>query len=187
MSFTFVPPSFGSKNQLCTTNTISKWWRFAKTKIKNEFESHITEWYLPVWENNPYLYAEIEYTILRSDGKKIDSDSFAASAYKWMQDMLVRNGYLVDDDKTKITINPTQLHVEGEIETSVHVNITLKERFMMTIPELAVKATALDKELGIYFSDARTKAGSTRIRSILLDLKKATPQLRQDLADADKK
>jgi len=185
--FVFVPPSFGTKNpQLVTLNNVTKWWKFAKTKLKAEFKADLSDWSLPPWEDNPYTKAEIEYTIRRKDGKKIDSDNLAFP-YKWLQDLLVENEYLVDDDKIRVVLNPTQLHVEGSIETSVACNITLYERYQMTLDELKESIEALQSELKNIGGDTHIKAASLRARKILGDIKNATPQLRADLRDLDGK
>jgi len=186
MNFVFVPPSFGIKNpQLITLNNVTKWWKFAKTKLKAEFKNELSEWSLPPWEDNPYTKAEIEYTIRRKDGKKIDSDNLAFP-YKWLQDLMVENNYLVDDDKIKVVLNPTQLHVEGNVETSVCVTITLYERYDMTIDELKNNVAQLNEELQNVGGN-HVKAASSRVRKILGEIKNATPQLRRDLIELDKK
>ena len=188
IQFTFTPPSFGKQNKLCTTNTISQWYRFAKTKIKQEFQVEITEWHLPQWENNPYTKADIEFTVLRKDGKNIDSDSFSVSCYKWLRDMLVTNGYLLDDNMVKQTMNPTQLHVEGSVETSVACKITLYERYEMTLEELKETIAKITNELENNIGgDVHVKAASLRVRNMLGEIKNATPQLRADLRELDGK
>jgi len=184
-SFVFVPPSFGKKNQLATLNNISKWWKFAQTKMKHKFKTDLSEWSIPIWNDNPFTKAEIEYTILRKDGKKIDSDNLAFP-YKWLQDLLVENGYLVDDDKIKVVLNPTELYVSGSIETSVKVKITLKERYTMTIEELKTKVKLLEEDLSKVCGENHVKSSSARVRKILGEIKNATPQLRRDLVKIDK-
>ena len=186
VSFNFVPPAFGKKNELCTMNNHSRWGRFAKTKIKQEFQDMISEWSLPPWEDeNPFTKAEMECTILRKDGKKLDSDNLAFT-YKWLQDILVLNGYLIDDDQVKVTLNPTRLNVEGEVETSVHVDIRLYERFEMTVEELKAKVEQLVKELENVGGENHVKAASGRVRKILGEIKNATPELRRQLVALDK-
>ena len=187
MSFIFTPPSFGTKNQLCTTNTISKWYRFNKTKIKQEFNSEITEWHLPEWTDNPYTKAEIVFTILKKDGKNIDSDSFSVSCYKWLRDLVVIQGYLVDDNDVVQIMNPTLLHVEGSVETSVRVVITFKEKYIMTVDELKALIDAIQKDLTIVDGDVHKKSASARVRKALGEIKNAVPQLRRDLVELDKK
>jgi hypothetical protein len=187
IEFVFVPPSFGKKNPtLATLNNVSKWWKFAKTKMKDNFITELSEWSLPPWEDNPYTKAEIEYTILRKDGKKIDSDNLAFS-YKWLQDLLVENQYMTDDDKIRVVLNPTRLHVEGSVETSVHVTIRLYERYVMTVDELKELVDNLQEELKSVDGDGHVKASSLRVRKMLIDIKNATPQLRRDLLALDGK
>ncbi len=185
INFIFVPPSFGKKNELCTLNNVTKWFKFAKTKLKDNFKLDLSEWSLPPWEDNPYTKADIEYTILRKDGKKIDSDNLAFS-YKWLQDLLVDQNYLIDDDKVKVVLNPTQLHVEGSVETSVSCNIKLYRRFEMTIDELKITVRNLALELENVGSENHIKAASGRVRKMLGEIKNATPELRKALVALDK-
>jgi hypothetical protein len=186
IEFIFVPPSFGiRKPELVTLNNVTRWWKFAKTKIKDEFKAEISEWNLPGWDDNPFTKAEIEYTILRKDGYKLDSDNLAFT-YKWLQDVLVENCYLVDDDKIKVVLNPTQLHVEGNVETSVRVTITLMEMNIMTIEELKALIDILQADLENVGEEVHVKAASARVRKALGELKNATAQLRRDLVELDK-
>ena len=191
ISFIFTPPTFGNKNELCSLNNISRWYRFAKTKIKDEFKNQLKEWSLPVWEDNPFMKAELEYTILRTNRKKMDSDALSLT-YKWVQDLLVEEGYLTDDDHTKVILNPTQLNVEGSVETSVLVEIKLYERYEMTIESLKIMIASIAENLenvGTNGSgeDVHVKAASARVRKALGEIKNATPQLRRDLVELDKK
>jgi len=186
IQFVFVPPAFGKKNELATLNNITRWFKFAKTKMKDQFKSELTDWSLPPWEENPYTKATVEYTILRSNGFKLDSDNLAFS-YKWLQDLLVENNYMVDDDKIRVVLNPTQLHVEGNVETSVRVVITFKERYIMTVDELKALIDAIQTDLALVDGDGHKKPASARVRKALGEIKNATPQLRRDLIDLDKK
>ena len=186
IEFIFVPPCFGiRKPELITLNNVTKWWKFAKTKIKDEFKAELSDWSLPTWEENPYTAAEIEYTILRNNGFKLDSDNLAFP-YKWLQDLLVENGYMVDDDKIRVVLNPTQLHVEGSVETSVRVTITLKEKYIMTVTELKALVDALKADLELVDGEKHVKTASARVRKSLGEIKNATPELRRDLVALDK-
>jgi len=186
IQFVFVPPSFGIKNELATLNNITRWFKFAKTKMKDQFKSDLAAWSLPPWEENPFTKATVEYTILRNNGFKLDSDNLAFS-YKWLQDLLVEMSYLVDDDKIKVVLNPTLLHVEGSVETSVRVVITFKEKYIMTVDELKALIDAIQKDLTIVDGDVHKKSASARVRKALGEIKNAVPQLRRDLVELDKK
>lgn len=186
IEFIFTPPTFGKKQELCSLNNLSRWYRFQKTRIKSDFKEMLGDWFLPEWEENPYTKAEISYTILRKDNRKFDSDNLTI-IYKMLQDFLVEQNYISDDDHVKITLNPTQLNVEGSVETSVLVNIILKDRYTMTLEDLKENSEKLNEEMQTLFSDKRTKTGSARIRKILVDIKKATPQLNRDLIALDKR
>ena len=170
---------------LCLTNNISLWWRYSKTKIKSEFKDMLIQWYLPEWQDNPYERAEIHFTVLRANGKKLDADSMAPSTFKWAMDTLVEQGYLVDDDKVKIVLHPTRLNQENQLETMVKMQVKLEEKYTMTVDELKAKVAELSKDLE-SIGENHVKAASARVRKVLGEIKNATPQLRRDLVDMDK-
>jgi len=189
LDFIFVPAKIGfgkDKDVLCTNNNIPLWYRYNKTKIKNTFKDHVTQWLLPEHIDNPYITAEIRFTIHRPDNRKIDADAFGVSSYKWIIDILVEQSYLIDDDKCKIILEPAVLS-HGSVETVVRMEVKFNERFNMTLEDLKENAEKLNAEMQIFFSPSRTKAGSGRIRKILGEIKNATPGLRRDLMDTDNK
>ncbi len=106
-----------------TVNNQSLWWRHTKTKIMQSFKSNMKEWYIPISEIGQYRWAEIHFTILRTNGRKIDSDALSSSTYKWTIDLLVERKFLSDDDQCRIVLNPTKLHCKGTIETSVLMQV----------------------------------------------------------------
>ena len=189
IEFVYTPPKIGAgkhKDKLALMNTHHLWGPWYGTKIKNEFKDQLREWYLPIYDDNPFLQATVHFTILRNNNLRIDADSMSF-VNKWFMDTLTEQNYLVDDDKCRIVLEPPIMGLKSEVETQMQVQIILSERFTMTIPEFSALISKLDSELLNYNSDKRTKAGSTRIRTMLGELKNATPQLRRDLIAADKK
>ena len=131
LEIVFTPAMMGYKRkseELVSNNNLSKWWRHSKTRIKNTFQDYLKEWYLPKWEEDPYRWAEIHFTILRTNLRKMDSDALSSSTYKWAIDVLTTQGYLIDDDQCRVVLNPTELGVSGTIETSVKMQIKFKEQ-----------------------------------------------------------
>ena len=131
LEIVFTPAMMGYKrksDELVSNNNLSKWWRHSKTRIKNTFQDYLKEWYLPIWEEDPYRWAEIHFTILRKNYVKMDSDALSSSTYKWAIDVLTIQGYLSDDDICRVVLNPTELGVSGNIETSVKMQIKFKEQ-----------------------------------------------------------
>lgn len=190
LEIVFTPAMLGLKrksDEVASTNNLSKWWTFSKTKIMNSFKSEMKNWFIPEFEDNPYRWAEINFTILRTNNRKMDPDSLGPSTYKWTIDLLTEQGYIVDDDRCRVILHPTELNCKGTIETSVRMQIKLFERIEMNIDELKVVATQLVTELENVGGDNHVKAACGRARMILGDLKNATPQLRRDLKDLDKK
>ena len=189
LEFVFTPPLIGSgkhKNKLALMNTHHLWGPYYGTKIKSELKDTLREWYLPERDENPFLKATVHFTILRNNYIRIDADSMSF-VNKWFLDTLTEQGYLVDDDRVRVILEPPILGQKTEVETQVKVLIKLEEKYHMTLEELAQKAKQLNEEMEIFFSDKRTKAGSARIRKILGEIKNATPDLRRELVAEDKK
>lgn len=174
-------------DEVCSTNNISRWWRHGKTKIMGKFKQDMREWFLPEWHDNPYRWAEIHFTILRTNQRKMDPDSLGPSTYKWAIDLLTEQGYTVDDDRNKVIFNPTQLGCEGKIETSVRMQAIFYERVEMDIDELKILAKDLVSNLEKVGDENHVKAASGRVRNILTDIRNSTPQLKRDLVTLDKR
>ncbi len=190
LDIVFTPAVIGSKKksqEVCSTNNISRWWRHSKTKIMSQFKHDMREWFIPKWLDNPYRSAEIHFTILRTNKRKMDPDSLGPSTYKWTIDLLVEQGMIIDDDQCMVVLHPTKLDCPGTIETSVRMQVKLFERIEMTIEELKVAVNALADELKDVGGENHVKAACGRARMILGDLKNVVPQLRRDLKTLDKK
>ena len=126
LEIVFTPAMLRRKKKsdvLCTTNNMHLWYRYSKTKIKESFKNDMKEWYLPKHTGDPYRWAEIHFTILRTNKRKIDSDALSSGTYKWTQDLLVEQGYLSDDDQTRLVLNPTEFDCDGTVETSVRMQV----------------------------------------------------------------
>lgn len=173
-------------DEVVSNNNLSLWWRHSKTEIKNEFKSMLKEWYLPEWDDNIYRRAEVHFTILRTNHRKMDPDSLGSSTYKWALDCLTEQCYIVDDDRVRVVLNPTLLGQSGNVETIVRMQIKLLERYEMTIDELRENLAKLTSELENVGGEKHVKAASGRARKILGEIKNATPQLRRDMIELDK-
>ena len=126
ISISFIAPKIGAgkwKNQYATTNNIPKWYRWYKPKISQDFKQMLAEWYMPTYDNLPFNKAEVTFKIKRNQKKKMDPDAFGASAFKWAIDMLVEQKYLVDDDKVRIILEPTELDCKDTGETIIHMEV----------------------------------------------------------------
>ena len=189
MEIVFTPAMLGLKrksDEICSTNNLSRWWKQSKTRIMNQFKNNMKEWFIPESDDNPYRWAEIHFTILRTNGRKMDPDSLGSSTYKWTIDLLTEQGYLLDDDKCRVVLEPTQLHCKSNIETSVRMQVKFHERYEMEIEDLKLKAYNLIDELEKVGGEHHIKAASAKVRGILIDIKNATPKLRRDLIELDK-
>jgi hypothetical protein len=117
-------PAGKHKGSLCTMNQMPYYYRYQITKIKQEFKSLLQEWYIQPNNGNKYREADIHFTIQRNNMKKLDSDAQCLMT-KYIIDSLVDQDWLLDDDRTKITLEPTQLGV-GELETAILVQVNFK-------------------------------------------------------------
>jgi len=94
-----------------------------KTKIKNTFKENLREWYIPVAEKK-YRKATVTFQIKRDSARKIDADAFGISAYKWFIDLLVEQGYLIDDDMVRVIQEPVALNSSLN-ETQIYCKVEL--------------------------------------------------------------
>jgi hypothetical protein len=131
LSFIMPFPKIGSgkhANAYATMNRIGTFYRWGKTKIKNQLQDMLKEWYVPQWEDKPFRHAVITYQILRDSKRKIDPDA-SAWICKYINDVLVQQGYLVDDDRIRIIYEPPRYGIDGvETSLSVHVKFSLQEK-----------------------------------------------------------
>lgn len=125
IDISFIGPKIGGgrmKNSYATNNNIPTWYRYYKTKIKLQFKTMLHEWYLPP-STRKAEKAEVTFTIMRNNKKKMDPDAFGISAFKWAIDTLVEQGYLADDDKVRIILEPTQLDCADSGETTINMKV----------------------------------------------------------------
>lgn len=128
MNFEFVcaPPKIGvgkHKNEYATNNNLPYWYRYYKTKIKNTFKQVLCGWYVPTAEQQ-FRKATVTFQILRDSKRKIDSDAFGSSAYKWILDTITEQGHLIDDDQVRVILEPTSLNA-SENETQIYCKVEL--------------------------------------------------------------
>jgi len=124
ISFIFPPPKIPSgkrKGHLATMNNVQYWLRYNRTAIKNELIETLESWHIAESTEPPYKYGQISYRIHRDSKRKIDADAFGFTN-KWVQDLFVRKGYLVDDDQVVVILLPAIINSERAIaETMIEV------------------------------------------------------------------
>jgi Holliday junction resolvase RusA-like endonuclease len=121
IEFTCPFPKIGSgkyKNQLCTLNNIPKFFRYQKTKIKNDFKDSLKGWSVPRVEHS-HETGLIEFELYRPTKLRLDADA-GALIYKWIMDLLVEEGYYKDDDKITLVLKPVVIDKE-RTETQIKV------------------------------------------------------------------
>ena len=108
------------KGQLSTINNIPYWYRYQKTKIKNQFKLSLGDWNIP--ESNLKLETgSVEFTILRNSNRRIDADSCAMIS-KWCVDFMVEQGWFSDDDKIRFIYDIPILGCDSP-ETMIEVKV----------------------------------------------------------------
>jgi hypothetical protein len=80
---------------LCTLNNIPKWYRYNKTKIKQEYKEFLS--YVIPEPETTYEALTIHYRIVRHNNRRIDKDN-VIFALKWLSDYLESIGYIKDDN-----------------------------------------------------------------------------------------
>ena len=107
------------KMQVISLNNISKWGRFGKTKIKNEYKDLLKEFFIPTNQKEPYKKLNITFHILRENRRKFDADNIVFNI-KWFIDSLTETKWLIDDDKVTFTVVPAE-YVENLTEMQLKV------------------------------------------------------------------
>lgn len=111
--------------QILSLNNMSKWFRYSKTKLKNDYKSILLDLYLPEPPEKPYHEVYIHYRVLRHNKIRIDSMNVVPWSDKWLVDTLVEMGWLVDDDKVHHVIEPAEFR-EGINETLLQIEVGIK-------------------------------------------------------------
>jgi hypothetical protein len=127
IAFTCRFPKIGvgrAKNQLATVNNIPKWYRYNKTKIKNDLKEELKGWMVPRVEHQ-YESGVVAFTLYRPNKKRLDADA-GCLVYKWIVDLLVEEGYFKDDDKIQLVLNPVVTE-PNRVETEIKVEVFAKD------------------------------------------------------------
>jgi len=103
--------------QLCTLNNASRWLRYGRAEIKAKYKSLLKEFFIPEPEDGFRALRSItlEYSILRHNKRKIDTDNLIHNI-KWISDLLQDMNWISDDDKVTLIIRPST-HIETLSET----------------------------------------------------------------------
>jgi len=105
---------------LCTLNTISKWYRYSKTKIKNDYKTILKELSVPE-PTMQYDSILIEYRIIRHTKQNIDKDN-VVFALKWLSDLLEELGYIKNDNVVNFSSFDTTYDLSAE-ETMLEIRV----------------------------------------------------------------
>ena len=108
------------KGRLVSLNTIPLWYRYQKTKIKNQFKDAIKDWFIPKSDKR-YKSGSIVFKLYRPTKVKLDADG-QIFAYKWIADALVEQGWFLDDDKITFVLEPV-VHDVNKVETEIKVEV----------------------------------------------------------------
>lgn len=93
--------------QLCTLNNFTRWGRFGKAEIKAKYKSLLKNFFIPEPEiDSPLQSITLEYSILRHNKRKIDSDNIIHNI-KWISDLLQDMDWISDDDQVTLIIKPS--------------------------------------------------------------------------------
>lgn len=127
---TVIPlPKFKSKSkktgivteQICTLNNHSRWIRWGKTEIKNNYKELLKDFFIPEPEEEPFRKLLLRYTVLRHNKRRIDAMN-TMFADKWCLDLMVEMGHLTDDDQCTHIIHPA-VYVDNITETMLKLEV----------------------------------------------------------------
>lgn len=125
------------QNQVISLNNIEKWYRFHKSKIKNQYKQNLKDFYIPT-PDKTYEGIVIDFKLYRHNGKTLDSDNMGF-IIKWTIDAIkeinwetqiingkektVKNpGWIIDDDNVEYSVTPAVLD-RSLLETEVNIKV----------------------------------------------------------------
>ncbi|MCF6330274.1 MAG: hypothetical protein L3I99_01845 [Sulfurimonas sp.] len=92
--------------QLCTLNNFSRWGRWAKKDIKNQYKKLLREFFIPETKSEPLDKITIEFSILRHNKRKVDIDGLIYNI-KFILDLLQEMKWISDDDQVTSILKPS--------------------------------------------------------------------------------
>lgn len=98
-------------------NNASIWMRYYQAKIKKTFKDSLKDWVIPIHEGSPHTIGSVEFQLYRPTKRRLDADSIAFIG-KWTVDLLVEQGYFVDDDNITFVYKPVIVESD-RVETEV--------------------------------------------------------------------
>ncbi len=110
---------------LATPNTTSKWLRFKKKTIRDNFTTNLINYIIPE-PTKVHDNLNIEYRLVRHNKREIDSDS-ASYALKWLQDLLETMNYIKNDKDVTLESFPTIID-SSLPETMIDIRVTNKKK-----------------------------------------------------------
>ena len=119
--FPFPKIGRGSKkNQLATANNWTTIHWSLRSKIKQDLKAVLKSWFFAENPGEPYDYLILTFKTIAADKRKHDAINMAVPIGKIAQDVLVDLGWVKDDDKDKVILEPT-VYEEGLSETMIEV------------------------------------------------------------------
>ena len=109
------------KDQAVLMNNVNRWKRGYQTILKKEFKDSLRDWVIPVSDLG-FDTGRVEFKLFRNNGIRQDADSIAYQA-KWLQDLLVEQGWFSDDRGLTTVFEPVTIEkdrVEHEIRVRVY-------------------------------------------------------------------
>lgn len=111
-----------NKNKIASLNEIPKWHWSSVAKVKQEYKSIISDWYIGSYDGEPLSSMTIVFKIKRHNKKILDSDNIGF-IIKWTIDAIKESGWLTDDDQITYLVEPSVLDrdlIESLIEVSCY-------------------------------------------------------------------
>ena len=116
-----VVPSGMRKGQVITLNNLSRIHWASLSKAKNQFKQALQGWFLPRNEGEAYQSLTIVIKPLRHTRMRYDVSN-TALAVKWLEDSLTDLGWVDDDCRNTIILEPAE-YVEGLNETMLKIRV----------------------------------------------------------------
>lgn len=108
-----------NKNKIASLNELPKWHWSSVDKVKREYKSVISDWYIGSYEGEPLKSMTIVFKLQRHNNRILDSDNIGF-IIKWTIDAIKESGWLIDDDQITYLVEPSELKTDL-IESMIEV------------------------------------------------------------------
>lgn len=116
-------PTYGTlkKRKIPTLNNVQEWFRFFKSKLKNEYQDNLLSFAIPSCNIVPLDGCFIYFQIKRPNKRTLDADNIGFIV-KWTIDAIKVSNWIKDDNKVSYYVGEA-IEDKTLLETSLEIKV----------------------------------------------------------------